>query len=123
MLEGTATGAALVALTRLPSGSRGLGSAGFGSDAGFGSETSLGSGAGLVSEAGLGSKAGLGSETGLGSEEEASASTGRGRGSGLAGDNVATVGITTTEPNIGAGCSPFCRNRALAAMAECRRTD
>ncbi len=72
----------------------------------------------MVSEAGLGSKAGLGSETGLGSEDVASASTGRGRGSGLAGVNVATVGITTTEPNIGAGCWPFCRNSALAMMAQ-----
>src|SRR5258708_10930522 len=100
MLEGTATGAALVALTRLPSGSAAFGSAGFGSDAGFGSETSLGSGAGLVSEAGLGSKAGLGSETGLGSEGGASASTRRGRGRGVAGVHCATVGNAPTAPDI-----------------------
>src|ERR1700676_594409 len=94
-----ATGAALVALTRLVKGSALFGSAGF--STGFGS-------------ASLGSTT-LGS-TSLGSEDDVSASTGRGRGNGLAGAD-AGGGITTTEPNIGDGWRPACRNSALAMMA------
>src|SRR6202011_2344732 len=79
-----AAAAALVALSRLGSapagcGSPGLGSASFGS-AGFGS-------------------------AGFGSSSDASASTGRGRGNGLAGANAA-AGIATTEPNHGDGLRP-----------------
>src|ERR1700731_2401561 len=92
-----AAGAALVALTRLVKGSALLGSAGF--STGFGS-ASLGS-------ASLGS-ASLGSAA-LGSAADVSASTGRGRGNGLTGA-IAAVGIVTTEPNIGDGWRPACRN-------------
>src|SRR5258708_3670150 len=59
--------------------------------------------------------AGFGSAA-FGSDSVASASTGRGRGNGLAGAEDA-AGIATTEPNIGAGWRPACRNNALAMMA------
>src|SRR5436190_16754683 len=52
----------------------------------------------------------------FGSDSVASASTGRGRGKGLAGANAA-AGIATTEPNIGEGWRPACRNSALAMIA------
>src|SRR6185312_11661333 len=58
---------------------------------------------------------GLGSAS-RGSMEAASASAGRGRGNGLTLAGL-PCGIWTTEPNIGAGCGPCCRNSALAMMA------
>src|SRR5580698_3504219 len=48
---------------------------------------------------------------------ETSASTGRGRGIGLAGI-AASAGKVTTVPNIGAGWRPACMNSALTMMAQ-----
>src|SRR5438552_19094092 len=50
----------------------------------------------------------------LTSGDRASASTGRGRGNGLAG---AAIGSVTLPPNIGDGCRPACMKIALATMA------
>src|SRR5258708_14807867 len=99
MPEDDAGGGAAVALTRLAMGSVALESEGL-SSAGFRS-TDLAS-------------ASFGSD-GHGSATRIAASAGRGRGSGP-GASPAT-GIMTTEPNIGDGWRPACRNSALAMIA------
>src|SRR5579872_3618743 len=88
--EGCVIGMEAVALTRLASGSAGFDSVGLDSEY-------------------LGSKA-LGSAC-FGS----SASSGRGRGMGLAA--ISVDGNAIAWPNIGAGCGPRCRNSAFVMMA------
>src|ERR1700681_1127595 len=98
-----ATGAALVDLTtRLVMGSAAFASTGLAST-------------GLTS-------AGFHS-AGAGSAGLTAASTGRGRGNGFATATAgAGAGSVTTDPNIGDGCRPACRNSALVMMAKTAAT-